>query len=59
MIIKKGISKEQQLEVLNWTFEYFKYVIQKPYFYSIIEGETNWDISALLLDRSANASPSI
>lgn len=52
MKIKKGISQEQQLEVIDWAFEYFKYVIKKNYFSSILEGETNWDISVLLIDEN-------
>lgn len=50
MNVKKGIPEERRLEAIAWAFEYFKYVTPKNYFFSILDQETNWDISALLLD---------
>lgn len=50
MNVKKGIPEERRLETITWAFEYFKYVTPKNYFFSILDQETNWDISALLLD---------
>lgn len=54
MNVKKGIPEERRLETITWAFEYFKYVTPKNYFFSILDQETNWDISALLLDDNDN-----
>lgn len=54
MNVKKGIPEERRLEAITWVFEYFKYVTPKNYFFSILDQETNWDISALLLDDNDN-----
>lgn len=50
MKIKKGIPKENRLEAITWAYEYFKTVAEKDYFFAIIAQETNWNISAMLVD---------
>ena len=50
MLIRYGIPKEMRLEAMQWAFQYFSRVIYKNYFFTIIEEETNWDISAIILD---------
>lgn len=50
MNIRYGIPKEMRLEAMQWAFQYFSRVIYKNYFFTIIEEETNWDISAIILD---------
>lgn len=51
MNIRHGIPKEMRMEAITWAFEYFKYVTSKDYFFAILQQETNWDISAILLDE--------
>lgn len=51
MNIRYGIPQEMRLEATQWAFQYFKNVIYKNYFFKIIEEETNWDISAIILDE--------
>ena len=51
MNIRYGIPQEMRLEAMQWAFKYFKHVIYKNYFFTIIEEETNWDISAIILDN--------
>jgi hypothetical protein len=51
MNIRYGIPQEMRLEAMQWSFQYFKHVIYKNYFFTIIEEETNWDISAIILDE--------
>lgn len=50
MNIRYGIPKEMRLEAMQWAFQYFSRVIYKNYFFTIIKEETNWDISAIILD---------
>jgi hypothetical protein len=50
MNIRHGIPKEMRLEAITWSFEYFKNLTPKDYFFAILKQETNWDISAILLD---------
>ena len=50
MNIRYGIPKEMRLEAMQWAFQYFSHVIYKNYFFTIIEEETNWDISVIILD---------
>ena len=50
MYIRHGIPKEMRIEAITWAFEYFKTVTPKDYFFAIIKQETNWDISAIILD---------
>jgi hypothetical protein len=50
MNIRHGIPKEIRLEAITWAFEYFKNLTSKDYFFAILKQETNWDISAILLD---------
>lgn len=50
MYIRQGIPKEMRMEAITWAFEYFKYVTSKEYFFAILQQETNWDISAILLN---------
>lgn len=52
MVIKKGIPKDRRLEVITWSFEYFKHVTPKDYFFDIIAQETNWSLSAMLVDEN-------
>lgn len=52
MVIKKGIPKDRRLEVITWSFEYFKNVTDKEYFFAIIAQETNWSLSAMLVDEN-------
>ena len=51
MNIRHGIPKEMRIEAITWAFEYFKYVTPKDYFFAILQQETNWGISAILLDE--------
>lgn len=51
MNIRQGIPKEMCIEAITWAFEYFKTVTPKDYFFGILQQETNWDISAILLDE--------
>jgi len=50
MHIRQGIPKEMRMEAITWAFEYFKYVTSKEYFFAILQQETNWNISAILLN---------
>lgn len=50
MKIQQGIPKNRRLEVITWSFQYFKNVIGKDEFFTIIEEETNWSLSAMLVD---------
>jgi len=52
MEIIKGIPQEERLEAIKWAFERFKYVTIESYFFGIIAQETNWDISAKLVDNN-------
>lgn len=51
MYIRHGIPEEIRIEAITWAFEYFKYVTPKDYFFAILKQETNWDISAILLNE--------
>lgn len=50
MKIIKGVATHRQKEVIDWSYQYFKDITSKYYFKAILEDETNWNISALLLD---------
>jgi hypothetical protein len=50
MNIRNGIPKEMRMEAITWAFEYFKHLTPKDYFFGIIQQQTNWDISVILLD---------
>lgn len=50
MYIRQGIPEEMRMEAIRWAFEYFKNVTHKNYFFAILQQETNWDISAILLN---------
>ncbi len=50
MYIRQGIPEEMRMEAIRWAFEYFKNVTPKNYFFAILQQETNWDISAILLN---------
>ena len=54
MYITKGIPKDERLEVITWAFEFFKHVTGKEYFFAIIAQETNWNMSAMLVDDDGN-----
>lgn len=49
MRIIKGIPKEYQKPITIWAYGYFKDHIDKINFKYIVEEETNWDISAMLV----------
>lgn len=52
MVIKKGITKDRRNEVIDWSFEFFKHLINKPNFsYTVIQ-KTNWSNSAMLVDEN-------
>lgn len=51
MHIKKGIPKDRREEVIAWSFEFFKHVTDEDYFFAIIAQETNWSLSAILVDE--------
>lgn len=50
MKIKQGIPHNERQKAIEWAFEYFKDVVDKRYFYAIVAQETNWDLSARLVD---------
>ena len=50
MNIRNGIPKEMRMEAITWAFEYFKHLTPKDYFFGIIQQQTTWDISVILLD---------
>jgi hypothetical protein len=52
MKIKQGIPENERLNATTWAFEYFKHVTDVVYFALIIAQETNWDISAKLVDEN-------
>lgn len=52
MKIKQGIPEERRLEIIEWSFEYFKHLTGREYFFAIIPQETNWDLSVILLDNN-------
>lgn len=51
MDIKQGIPEDKRLEAITWAYEYFKKVINKDDFLDILAEETNWDISAMLIQE--------
>jgi len=52
MKLIKGIPQERRKELITWTFQYFKDVTSEYYFHAILEQESNWDISAMLVDEN-------
>lgn len=52
MKLIKGIPLERRKELIAWTFQYFKDVTSEYYFHAILEQESNWDISAMLVDEN-------
>ena len=54
MKLIKGIPLERRKELIAWTFQYFKDVTSEYYFHAILEQESNWDISAMLVDENNN-----
>lgn len=52
MKLIKGIPEDERLSATIWAFDYFKHVIGINYFVPIIAQETNWDISAKLVDEN-------
>ena len=54
MKLIKGIPQERRKELITWTFQYFKDVTSEYYFHAILEQESNWDISAMLVDENNN-----
>ena len=51
LTIKVGIPENKQKDIINWAHPYFKHVINKEYFVDILNHETNWDISIMLLNE--------
>jgi hypothetical protein len=54
MKIVQGIPKNRRLETIEWSFNYFKHVTDKDYFFAIIAHLTLWDISAMIVDENDN-----
>ena len=54
MKLIKSIPLERRKELIAWTFQYFKDVTSEYYFHTILEQESNWDISAMLVDENNN-----
>jgi hypothetical protein len=54
MKLIKSIPLERRKELIAWTFQYFKDVTSEYYFHAILEQESNWDISAMLVDENNN-----
>ena len=54
MKIKQGISIEEVPSIVDWAFNFFTHVITKNYFSIVVEKETNWNISAKLVDDNGN-----
>ncbi len=52
MKLIKGIPLERRKELIAWSFQYFKDVTSEYYFRAILEQESNWDISAMLVDEN-------
>lgn len=52
MKLIKGIPQERRKEIITWAFQYFKDVTSEYYFDTILEEESNWDISAMLVDEN-------
>lgn len=50
MVIKQGIPKSKRLEVAKWAYGNFNEVIEEELFLTIIAEETNWSLSAMLVD---------
>jgi hypothetical protein len=54
LVIKQGIPKERLNEIMEWSFPYFTHVISEGYFQIILEGQTNLEKSAIIVDRYDN-----
>src|ERR1035437_2169231 len=54
MKIKQSIPENRRLDIITWSFEYFKHVTNKKYFFSLITQETNWDLSVMIVDENYN-----
>ena len=50
MKIKQGIPENLREIIILWSYKYFKNHIPKEIFSTIVFTETNWDISAMLVD---------
>ncbi len=50
--IKQGIPKTERNNAIEWSFEYFREFVDKENYYSLLSSETNWDISAKLVDEN-------
>ena len=50
MKIKKGIPQNLRKPIITWAYKYFEKIISKVEFNMIISKQTNWDISAILID---------
>lgn len=54
LVIKQGIPKERLNEIMEWSFPYFTHVIGQGYFQIVVEGQTNLEKSAMIVDRHDN-----
>ena len=50
MKIVKGIPSNKRADITEWAFPYFKHVVNLSLFFSIILEETDWNLSAMLVD---------
>lgn len=54
LVIKQGIPKEKLNEIMEWSFPYFTHVIGQGFFQIVVEGQTNLEKSAMIVDRYDN-----
>ena len=54
MEIKQGILPEERNKIINWAYTYFSKLTTKSYFIALINQETNWDISAKLVNSDGD-----
>jgi len=54
MNIIEGIAEKEKLNVIGWSYDYFKHVIDINNFIMIIMSDTNWEKSLKLVDDEDN-----
>jgi hypothetical protein len=54
LVIKQGIPKERLKEIMKWSFPYFTHVIGEGYFQIVVEGQTDLNKSAMIVDKYNN-----
>jgi len=54
MKIKKGIKESLRIPIIAWSYKFFKHLITKEVFENIVNAQTNWDISVILVDDDEN-----